>query len=460
MKIDAVHQMSPAEEDLLAALRPSAGGAWSRLHANLSSQLEVTVEIDGERQTLPMSGVRNLAHSPDRDLRRRAFAAEIETWEQAALSLAASMNGIKGEVLTVSARRGWDSPLAAMLHANRIDQETLDAMLGAAEEFFPDFRRYLKAKARALGLSQLAWYDLFAPVGGNTDPGRWSFENGQEFIIQHFGSYSDRLRSFAERAFAERWIDAEPRPGKSDGAFCMWLQGDESRILANYEPSYGAVSTLAHELGHAYHNLCEVGLTALQRGTPMTMAETASIFCETIVKDAALVGASEDEQFTILEASLQDACQVVVDISSRFRFERAVFAQRDERDLSIDELKALMLNAQAETYGDGLDASTYHPYMWAVKGHYYSASESYYNFPYMFGLLFGLGLYARSTDDPDGFRAAYDDLLAHTGRADAATLAARFGIDLRQPAFWRASLELIRADIDRFEKLVDARVGG
>ncbi len=231
----------------------------------------------------------------------------------------------------------------------------------------------------------------------------------------------------------------------------MWLLGDESRILANYKPSYGAVSTLAHELGHAYHNLCETGLTMLQRGTPMTMAETASIFCETIVKEAALAGASEDEQFTILEASLQDACQVVVDISSRFRFERAVFELRDERDLSIDELKSLMIKAQGETFGDGLDASTYHPFMWAVKGHYYSESESYYNFPYMFGLLFGLGVYARSREDPEGFKARYDDLLAHTGRADAVTLAARFGIDLRQPAFWRASLELVRTDIDRFE---------
>ena len=460
MKIDAAHQMSPAEEDLLAELGPSAGGAWRRLHANLTSQLEVTVEIDGELRSMPMSAARNLAYSPEREIRRRAFDAEIAVWERAALPLAASMNGIKGEVLTVSTRRSWESPLEAMLHTNRIDEVTLAAMLGAAEEFFPDFRRYLKAKARALGLPQLAWDDLFAPVGGNADPDRWSFENGREFILEHFGSYSDRLRSFAERAFAERWIDAEPRAGKTDGAFCMWLQGDESRILANYDPSYGAVSTLAHELGHAYHNLCEAGLTALQRATPSTMAETASIFCETIVKDAALIGASEDEQFTILEASLQEACQVVVDISSRFRFERAVFVGRDARDLSIDELKELMLTSQAETYGDGLDASTYHPFMWAVKSHYYSENESFYNFPYMFGLLFGLGVYARSKDDPDGFKARYDDLLAHTGRADAATLAARFGIDLRQPAFWRASLELIRADIDRFEALVIARTAG
>jgi len=147
----------------------------------------------------------------------------------------------------------------------------------------------------------------------------------------------------------------------------------------------------------------------------------------------------------------------VVDIASRFRFERSVFDGRNERDLSIDELKELMLRAQRETYGDGLDADTLHPYMWAVKGHYYSSGFSYYNFPYMFGLLFGLGVYARSKEDPEAFRARYDDMLASTGQADAATLAARFGIDLRDSAFWDASFAVLRADIDRFETLVDER---
>ena len=344
-----------------------------------------------------------------------------------------------------------------MLHVNRIDEATLAAMLGAAERAFPDFRRYLRAKARALGLPALAWYDLFAPVGGGDEHERWGYAKSREFILENFGSYSGRMREFAARAFREGWIDAEPRPGKVDGAFCMWLRNDESRILANFEPSYGAMSTLAHELGHAYHNLNEAGLTPLQRGTPMTMAETASIFCETVVKEAALGTASPAEQLTILEASLQDNCQVVVDISSRFRFERNVFAGRAERELSIDELNELMLQAQRDTYGDGLDGAALHPYMWAVKGHYYSTGTSFYNFPYMFGLLFGLGVYARSKDDPESFRAQYDDLLASTGRADAATLAARLGIDLREPAFWDASLGLVRADIDRFEELVDGR---
>jgi pepF/M3 family oligoendopeptidase len=327
-------------------------------------------------------------------------------------------------------------------------------MLQAAHASFPDFRRYLRAKARALGLPALAWYDLFAPVG--RDEKSWDFDEARAFIVEQFGTYSPRLSGFAARAFQERWIDAEPRPGKRDGAFCMPLRRDESRILANYMPSYDAVATLAHELGHGYHNFNLAGRTALQRETPMTLAETASIFCETIIKEAALRQAGEQEQIAILEASIQNACQVVVDITSRFLFERAVFERRCERELSVDELNELMLETQRQTYGDGLDSAVLHPYMWAVKGHYYRPGQAFYNFPYMFGLLFGLGLYARFQSDPETFRAGYDDLLSSTGLADAATLAARFGIDIGTEEFWRASLGIVRSDIDRFESLIDA----
>jgi oligoendopeptidase F len=237
----------------------------------------------------------------------------------------------------------------------------------------------------------------------------------------------------------------------------MWVRRDESRVFANFKPSYYGMSTLAHELGHGYHNLCKAGRTALQRVTPMTLAETASIFCETIVREAALAQSVPAEQLAILEASLQSACQVTVDITCRFLFEEGVFARRATRELSVAELNELMLDAQRQTYGDGLDGAHLHPYMWAVKQHYYSTGRSYYNYPYMFGLLFGLGLYAQYRQDPERFRAGYDDLLASTGLADAATLAARFGADIRDGAFWTASLDMLRADIDRFEELVSAQ---
>ena len=451
-KTEAAHLMSPAEETLASELNTSGGSAWSKLHGNITSQLSIPFEVDGQTQHLPMSEMRNFAFDANRDVRRRAYEAELAGWEQASLPLAAALNSIKGEVNVLAQHRKWESPLAESLFDSSIDQQTLDAMMSAARESFPDFRRYLQAKARALSLPQLAWYDLFAPVGASDKV--WTFDEASTFIVQQFGTYSQRLSDFAARAFREHWIDAEPRPGKRDGAYCTSIRADESRVFSNFKPAFSGVSTLAHELGHGYHNLNLAQRTPLQRSLPMTLAETASIFCETIITHAALKNANPQEQIAILEESIQGSCQVVVDITSRFLFEQRVFKQREKRELSIDELKTIMIETQRETYGDGLDEAQLHPYMWAVKGHYYSTGRSYYNYPYMFGLLFGLGLYARYQQDPETFKQGYDNLLSSTGLADAATLATRFGIDLRTKAFWRASFDIIRQDIAQFEQLI------
>ncbi|HEU5381415.1 MAG TPA: M3 family oligoendopeptidase [Ktedonobacteraceae bacterium] len=447
----ARHLMSSAEEDLAAELELSSGSGWEKLHGDITSQIMVPLEIKGERQELPMSMVRNLAYDPDREVRRIGYEAELAGWKAAAVPLAAAMNGIKGQVNTLSRRRNWNSPLDASLFAANIDRETLEAMLTAARESFPDFRRYLRAKARVLGLEKLTWYDMFAPVG--KEQKIWEYDEARSFIVEKFGMYSQKLSNFAARAFRENWIDAEPRAGKVDGAYCTPLRKDESRVFANFKPSFNGVSTLAHELGHGYHNLNLAGRTALQKSTPMTLAETASIFCETIIRHAALEKADKQEQIAILEASIQGSCQVVVDIVSRFLFESRTFERRKQRDLSIEELNNLMLEAQKETYGDGLDEELLHPYMWAMKPHYYSTYLSFYNYPYMFGLLFGLGLYARYQQSPESFRTGYDDLLSSTGLGDAATLATRFGIDIHSTDFWRSSLDLIRQDIDLFVEL-------
>jgi oligoendopeptidase F len=448
-RVVAEHMMSPAEEALTAEMRLTGSSAWNKLYSNLTSQIQATVEIRGERQTLTMSMLRNLATDADREVRRAAYEAELQAWEQHAMPIASALNAIKGETNLLTRKRGWDSPLHASLFQNAIDEATLDAMLEAAYESFPDFRRYLHAKARLLGIERCAWYDLFAPVGKETRT--WSFDEAAQFIIEQFATYSQKLSDFARRAFEERWIDAPPQPGKHDGAYCMRLRRDESRILTNYKPVFNGMGTLAHELGHAYHNLCLAERTYLQRMTPATLAETASIFCNTIIDQAALRDADRDEQIAILEASLQGVCQVVVDITSRYLFEKTVFERRAERELSARELCEIMRNAQQQTYGDGLDENALHPYMWAAKPHYYGGL--FYNYPYMFGLLFGLGLYARYLDDPDGFRARYDDLLSRTGMADAPTLAAEFGFDLRTPDFWRGAFDTVRQNIDRLESL-------
>jgi oligoendopeptidase F len=448
MQFAAKHQMSPLEEDLRSSLSPSASSAWAKLHGNIVSRLEVIVQ----GQSIPMSATRAAARSPDATRRKAAYTAELEAWQTVEVPLSAALNSIKGEVGVVNARRGFADALEPSLHGANIDRQTLNAMHQACTESFPDFRRYLKAKAKLLGSSSLAWYDMLAPVG---EAGKsWEWAEGSEFIAKQFGTYSPKLEAYARRCLTENWIDAAPRSGKRDGAFCLGVRSDESRILMNFEPSLDSLSTLAHEMGHGYHNLCLKDRTALQRQTPMTLAETASIFCETIVSNAALKEATVLEKLYILDTELQGQTQVVVDIHSRYLFETRVFKAREKRELSVTELKNLMLEAQLETYGDGLDSSTYHPYMWAVKGHYYSAGLSFYNYPYTFGLLFGLGLYAQYEQNPEQFKTKYDTLLSNTGIADAATLASGFGIDIRTPDFWRSSLDQIRARINEFCALV------
>ncbi|MBB5233552.1 M3 family oligoendopeptidase [Deinococcus budaensis] len=442
----ARYQMTPQEEDLAARLRPSGAGGWAKLHGNVTSQLS-----GGFRgQTLPVTALRALATDPDEAVRRDAFEAELKVWQGAEVVLAAALNGVKGEEGTLSTRRGFADAVAPSLLTHGIDRETLAAMQGAVERSLPDFRRYFAAKARALGKPKLDWWDLFAPVGRSAT--EWTYEAGARFVEEQFRAYSERLGDFAARAFRENWIDAGPRDGKRGGAFCMGWQGDESRILMNHDPSLDSVSTLAHELGHGYHNLLKAPRTPLQRETPMTLAETASIFCETIIQNAALERSEGEERLYVLETQLLGHAQVVVDIHSRFLFERAVFEGRAQRDLTPQEINDLMTWAQRETYGDAL-AST-HPYMWAVKPHYYSLS--FYNYPYTFGLLFGLGLYAqyqaaKERGEAADFQRRYDELLSDTGLADARTLAAGFGIDLHAPDFWEGSLDVIRGQIAAYE---------
>jgi pepF/M3 family oligoendopeptidase len=449
-QIEAQHQMPEGEEDLAAEVQPVGLSGWARLHNDISSLLTVTLEVRGEQQTLPMSSIRALANDRDREVRRAAYEAELKAWNSVSVPMAAALNGVKGFQRTMRERRGWVDDVEPTLLDNSIDRQTLEAMQQACVESFPDFRRHLRAKARALGLERLAWYDLQAPLGDQTRVDTWP--EAEAFIQEQFGRYSERMASFADRTFRERWIDAEPRAGKEGGAYCSQVRPGESRILMNYDGSFNSLSTLAHELGHGYHNLNLERRRPLQASTPSTLAETASIFCETLVFDAVLDRAEGAERLALLETSLQRDLLVVVDIHSRFLFEKAVFEQRARRELSARELNELMLETQRQTYGDGLDERYLHPSMWAVKGHYYG--PTFYNYPYTFGLLFGLGLYARYRQDPDGFRAAYDEFLSSTGLADAATLAGRFGIDVRQVEFWRSSLDVIRRSIGEFESLV------
>ena len=446
--------MTEDEEALASDLSLSGASAWQKLQGTVTSQISVPFEREGVIEDVPIAALQNIRkYDPDEQIRRKAFEAEIEAWESMREPLAACMNGVKGTVVTLNQRRGRKDALHQVLDQTRIDRETLLSMLGVMKESFPTFQRYFKAKAKRMGKDALAWWDISAS-GGESER-HFTFDEARSFIVDNFGNFSPQLAEFTQKAFNQRWIDAEPRKGKRGGAFCMDVPlVEESRILANFDGSLDQLSTLAHELGHAFHNECQWGLPELQRATPMTLAETASIFSETLISESAREQAqSEEEELSILETSLDGAAGVIVDIYSRFLFESEVFEKRADSELSADDFCEIMLRCQAETYGDGLDEKHRHPYMWAWKPHYYSPSRSFYNFPYAFGLLFGLGLYAIYKERGEAFIPDYENLLRSTGMGNAAELAARFDIDLRSPVFWQNSMNVIEGRVERYLEL-------
>ncbi len=451
------HYLMPEAEEVLASeLSLSGSNAWSKLHGTITSQLSVDFELNGKVQKLPTPALINLRAHPDEDVRRRGYEAEDKMWNSVKEPLAACMNGIKGEVNTLNRHRGRKDAIHSAIDQAHIDRETLDAMLDAIKDSFPMFQRYFNAKAKLLGKNKLAWWDLFAPVGKSKSS--YTFEEAKAFILKNFAKFAPEMEAFAVRAFDNNWIDAEQRDGKRGGAFCMDVPGvGESRILSNFDGSLDQVSTLAHELGHGFHNDCAVkaGKTEIQKFTPMTLAETASIMNETIVSSAALKEAkTPQEELAILETQLNNDSQVTVDIYSRYLFEKEVFERREKSELSADELCEIMLDAQKATYGDGLDERYLQKWMWTWKPHYYSGGLSFYNFPYAFGLLFAIGLYAIYQQRGASFIKDYIDLLASTGEAPAADVAARFGIDIRTKAFWQQSLKIIEKRVDRYCELV------
>ncbi len=350
-------------------------------------------------------------------------------------------------------RREYADDLEPALRFNNVDRTTLDAMTDAVVASLPSFRGYLRTKARVLGHDEgLPWWDLFAPLG---DAGEVAWSQASALVRAAFDGYSPQLAALADRAFSESWVDAEIRDGKRGGAYCMSVGDDVSRVMMNFDGSHDSVATLAHELGHAYHNVALADRTPIQRATPMALAETASIFCETLLFETALTHTTDPtERLALLDTYLVGATQVVVDIHSRFLFESELCRRRQRTALSVSELCATMLDAQERAYGDGLHPEHRHAYMWAVKPHYFTP---FYNWPYTFGLLFGIGLHARYLDDPAGFRNGYDLLLSTTGMADAAALTARFGVDVHDGAFWAASLDVVRGHIDEHAAPSDRR---
>lgn len=438
--------LSEKEENIISNMKNTGSSAWAKLKDNLVSNL--MVDINGKEE--PLTVVLNMAYDKDEKVRKSAYEAEIKSYKKVEEGVAAALNGIKGEVITISNIRGYKSPLQMTLLDSRMDEESLNAMLSAMKESLPVFRKYLRRKGELLGHKNgLPFYDLYAPIVDCEM--KFSYEEAGDFVEKNFRSFSESLGNYARKAINNRWIDVMPKEGKVGGAFCENIHSiGESRFLLNFGGSFSDVVTMAHELGHGFHGECLKNEKILNFDYPMPIAETASTFCETIIKTAAIKNANKKEALAILETEICDDTQVIVDIYSRFLFEKNLFEKRKECALSVEEIKNLMLAAQKEAYGDGLDQNFLHPYMWLWKPHYYDADYNFYNYPYAFGLLFSKGLYAEYLKRGDSFIKDYEKLLSITGKNKLEDVAKVMGINIHNIEFWRSSLKLIEENIEKF----------
>ena len=437
-------------EEIMARMELSGGKAWSDLQSYLTST--VKVHYDGGVTNLPT--IRNMAYEADPAVRKAAYQAELACYDAIKDAVAFALNSIKLETISDCRLRGYSSPLERTLKHSDMSRETLDAMLGAMDEYLPKFWQYLKAKARALGHANgLPWYDLFAPMGKAAR--KYTTEEARDYLLKQFATFDGELTDMVAQAFDNAWIDFYPRDGKTGGAFCSGVDClGESRILTNFDGIFSDIVTLAHELGHAFHNWCLKDQRPMNRDYSMPVAETASTFNECIVMNAAIAAADNKEELLLLiETQLQDVCQIICDIYSRFRFEAMVFENRDTAFMHADDLCGLMLKAQKECYGDGLDHEVLHPYMWVCKSHYYG--PTFYNFPYAFGGLFARGLYAQYQKEGPAFVPKYKELLRATAVSTAEDAAKVAGIDLTDKEFWRSALQSVADQIDLFCRLVE-----
>lgn len=448
---DAKHQLPEALEKPVLKMQLSGGEAFSQLR----DKLDATLLVDYDGKQIPLSAVRALAYDGDADTRRRAYEAELASYKKIELPMSFCLNNLKAEGETMAALKGYKGVLDMALAHSRMDEKTLEAMWTAIREALPELREYFKAKGRLLGHENgLPFYDLFAPVGQSTRT--YTVEEARALLLDLFSKFCPEMGEMMRTAFDEGWIDMYPREGKSGGAFCSgYYAKNISRVMTNFAGSASDVSTLAHELGHAFNNRMLHHKPIMMTETPMPLAETASTFNETLLISQLLKTATPEEELTLLDSCLTEQTQTMVDIYSRFLFEQKVVAAQADHALDVDELKETMLWAQEQSYGDGLDPEYRHPYMWACKSHYYSTGVHFYNFPYAFGGLFARGLYARYEKEGEAFVPIYCDLLSRFGSDTIANVTASVGIDVTTPDFWREAVESVLVQVRRFVELAD-----
>ncbi|WP_058302577.1 M3 family oligoendopeptidase [Gorillibacterium timonense] len=447
-------KMSPELESLASELAVDGYHGWGELYNTAVGKIQIPFEEDGKTELLSAGQAFNKLHSPDRETRVELFKRWEAAWEDQADFCADALNHLAGFRLRLYKQRGWDSVHKEPLAINRMTKETLDTMWGTVEKNKDIFVRFLERKAKLLGVDRLAWHDIDAPIGKAEK--KLSYEEGAELIIEQFRSFSPKMADFAKYALENRWIEVEDRPGKQPGGFCTPFPiEEESRIFMTYSGTSDNVSTLAHELGHAFHDDVMKGMPPIAKHYAMNVAETASTLAETILSDAAIKAETDKEaKISLLSDKIQNAIAMFMNIHARFLFETNFYAERENGLVSIERLNELMVEAQKQAYRDSL--SEYHPHFWAAKLHFYATDVPFYNFPYTFGLLFSSGIYQTAQQEGEGFEDRYIALLRDTASMTVEELASKhLGVNLEQPDFWQRAIDLYVADVNQFLELTE-----
>ncbi|MEH7887120.1 M3 family oligoendopeptidase [Bacillus sp. JJ1609] len=446
----AAEKLSGEEESAINALSVDGYHGWGQLYDLLVSNTKIKYK-DGD---LSVGQAANKLSDADRSVRKEIFTEWEKAWGEKEDFYSKTLNHLAGFRLNVYKLRGWDDVLKEPLDINRMQKETLDAMWEVISEHKVPFVQFLNRKAKLLGLEKLSWFDLDAPIGSTES--KMSYQEGSDFIVDNFAQFGKEMAEFAKMAFENNWIEAEDRPGKAPGGFHTFFpEGSQSRIFMTYSGTPSNVSTLAHELGHGFHTYAMRDLHLLNRNYAMNVAETASTFAEMIVSDASLKNStSKEEKISLLEDKIQRSVALLMNIHARFLFETRFYEERKQGVVNAERLNELMKDAQTEAYGGALEE--YHPLFWASKLHFYITGVPFYNFPYTFGYLFSLGIYAMAQEEGQGYEEKYIALLKDSASMPVEELAQKhLNVDLTKKDFWEKAVRMCVEDVEEFLALTE-----
>jgi oligoendopeptidase F len=458
MRYEGTHQMPSEMEALAADLNVNGLHAWGRLYDTLTGKMEFEMTFpDGHTETVPMSRRRALMSEPDRNLREAAFHAGQKPWNDHALTLAAGLNGISGTRLTLYQKRDQPHFLDAPLFDSAISRESLDAMLEAIHTHIDLPRRALRKAAQLQGTTALHYFDLEAPQISPPDETPLTWDEACSTVDRSFSTAYPKLGAYFREMLANRWIEAQPRHGKRPGAFCTGSRLlREERCYMTFHNTVHDMVTLAHEVGHAWHSCVLRPARTYASRYPMTLAETASNFGEMILLDG-LLNASDVSPATrayLLDQEMLRSHAYLINIPMRYEFEKSLYTERANGELSVSRMQELMTAAQRKLYGDTLLEDGTDPMFWAYKMHFFITGVSFYNFPYVFGYLLSQALFARFKAEGQSFLPHYEAFLSKTGSATCEQVVKQsLGEDLTNPTFWSTAIQAITPALTAYEKL-------